>query len=474
MTFQGTLGGLAKALKWGLIVLVSICGLLLAINAVDEDPSPEMKSLRAIPQVKVDPANGYLALVGSNAPPGDDMFTYGTRWVEAFNTAVGSTAIKETQSRFPGDTLPFKGSDKQLCNPLKTSCLPKAKDHAEIWRKLAADNEVAITRQRRLTEFPRFEETYFPPNFESPIINYRHQSRLLVLDLIALDAAEGRLEPALAALEALIAFDRRTLQGSRILITGMVATNRLRQDYALLSEIVATRPAALAAQKPRLDRMTEPLETQQVRTIAGRLFEGEGRFMSNSLSKSLDLANNKQLGTIISMSFNLSADDNSTSFFSLLARPFLKSNATLNLIARNHGALQARIQEFSPENSNTWISQIRQDKKKQIDAADPFSLQILYNPVGKHIAPVSWVDFEDYVLRISDLMALTRLARLQVDVVTAGSTATDIPARIAANKAYYDPYTGKPMSWDADKRQLYFDARGNLAQGPAKRIQAGI
>lgn len=49
-----------------------------------------------------------------------------------------------------------------------------------------------------------------------------------------------------------------------------------------------------------------------------------------------------------------------------------------------------------------------------------------------------------------------------------------LPAHISANKTLYDPNTGKPMSFDTDKRQLHFDISGIITQGAPKRIAAGI
>ncbi len=464
MNFRTVLGWLIKSLKWGFLALIAIYGLLLAINAVDEDPSPEMKALIATPQVNVDPANGYLAMVGLNAPLNEDAFKYGARWVETFNAAASSAAVKDALGRFTSGALTFKGSDKQLCDPRKTPCLPKAREHAEAWRKLAADNEVLLSRQRHLMDYPQFEEIYFQRHFESPMPSYLSNVQRLALDLIAVDAAEGRLEPALVALEALIAFDRRTLQGARTLLTGMVATSRLRNDYALLGEIVAARPAALAAQKSRLDRMTEPLEIQQVRTIAGRLYEGESRLLSNGLTS----VENKG---ILFQDWLV----NDSMIVSMLTAPFFKLNGTLNMMARSHMTMQSRILEFSPENTAAWRSQIEQDYVKQGLTYDPYSPHFWYNPVGKILVAVgARSGNDDYFLRLFDLTGVTRLARLQVDVVTAGIADADIPARIAANKTLYDPYTGKTMGWDADKKRLYFDGQSKPPEGSTKRTHAGI
>jgi len=458
MNFRGILGGLGNILKWAFITLGMIILLLLAINAMDERPSPELKALQALPQIDADPSNGYFAFVGLNAPPDEDGFIYGTQWVDTYNAAADKAAIERANARFPiTNNLTFLGDQKQLCNPSKLPCLPQAKERANIWRKLATDNEILLARHRALTAYANFEESYFQPSYLSPFLNYGSPARLLMLDMIALDAAEDRLEPALASLEALMAFDRRALLGSRVLITGMVARSWLGQDYALLAEIVATRPKALAEQQERLERMTEPLEISQVHAIAARLIEGEYRFISRNIPMLLNAEYRGQDAGILGTT---------------LARPFFQSRATMNLAARYHIALQKRIRDFSPENFNDWIAQVGQVEKSEDTIVN--SWRILYNPVGKVGFAVGRSEYGLYILKLSDLIGVTRLARLQVDIVTAGNADGDIPAIIAANKALYDPYTGKPMGWDAARRQLYFDAHGEYPKEVSKHIQAGI
>lgn len=456
MAFRGILGGLGSILKWGFITFGMIVVFLLAINAMDEKRSPELKTLQTLPQINADPSNGYFALAGINAPADEDSFNFGVQWVGAYNAAADKPAIQQANARFSvTSNLTFLGDQKQLCNPSKTPCLPQAKEHAATWRKLAADNEILLTRHRALTAYANFEESYFPPGIEFPIINYGSTSRLLMLDLIALDAAEGRLESALSSLEALMAFDRRALLGSRALITGMVARSWLGQDYALLTEIVASRPNDLADQQERLERMTEPLEIGQIRAIAARLMEGEYRFVSLAVPTFLDADYGWQEAGILSAA---------------LVRPFFKPRATMNLVADYHTALQAQIRDFSPENSDAWIArQLEQGENNTV-----YSWRIFYNPVGKIGLSIGRPEYHVYMLRLSDLIGVIRLARLQVDIVTAEDEDEDIHALVATNKALYDPYTGKPMGWDASKRHLYFDARGKYSKEVSNRIQAGI
>lgn len=455
MTIRGIITGLWKIVKWGFITLGMIVMLILAINAADENSSPELKALMVLPQDDAGQSNGYVALAGLNAPPDKGVATYGAQWIDTYNAAGEKSAIEKARDRFPAtNELKFQGNLKHLCNPAKLRCLPLAGERASFWRKLATENEMAMERQRSLMAYNRFEESYFPPSLESPVIAYGSSSRLLLLDLIALDAAEGHLEQALTALEARIAFDRRALLGSRILITGMVARSWVGQDYALLADIVAARPKGLARQQDRLQRMTEPLDISQLRTIAGRMIEGEHRYLSRSIPALLDA---EETGT-------LSAS---------MMRPFFRLGASQNMVAHSHAALQAWIANFSPEDADAWIAKGRQMGQSENDDAVG-SWRVLYNPVGKLGFAIGRTEYDGYILRLSDLIGITRLARLQVEAATAENPAGDMSAFLASNRALYDPYTGKPMGWDSGKRQFYFDGRGEYPKDTPKRFQAGI
>ncbi len=449
------LAGLGKILKWGFVTLGMAAIVVLAINAADESPSAELKALLAVPRDSSGTSNGYLGLVGVAAPSDENALAYGARWVDTYNSATSKRAIEKAGLSFPATVkVTFRGDQKQLCNPAKMRCLAVATNQAEAWRGLATNNETLLARQRSLAAYGRFEESYFMTSIESPIPLYGDPSRLLLLDLIALDAAEGRLEQALATLESRIAFDRRALLGSRILITGMVATSWLRQDYALLAEIVAAHPGGLAKQRDRLRRMTEPLEVSEVRAVAGRLIEGEYRYLARSMPSVLD-------------------SDNVDAWSVFLMRPFFKLNASRNLVAGSHAALQARIASFSPENADAWIAEYRQAAQRERDAAANL-WRMPYNPVGKFGFSITMPEYDRYVLRLSDMIGISRLARLQVEAVTTAIAGDDPLAIIVSSSPLYDPYSGKPMGWDASRRQIYFDARGDYPKGTTKRFEAGV
>lgn len=453
MNYRKILGGIGKVLKWGVITLLVIMGFMLAINALDEDPSPELLALLASPKVKADPDNAFPALLGSAmAPANTDFVEYGNQWLDAYNAATGKAAIAAADARFPDNKIKFVGDAKLLCNPAKASCLAQAKEQAAVWRKLSADNVEMLARQLRLMEFSHFESNYF---FHSglPTPAYPSNAHLLMLNLIALDAVEGRMEHALAALEARIAFDRRALLGSTDTQMAMVSAAWLRRDYALLAEIVATRSDMVVAQKERLLRMSDLLDIDALRIVDIRMIEGESRVIAHDLGE---------------MPFSVGGDE----FSSMLLRPFYKVQATRNREAKYLATVQTRIKEFTPEHAADFGNQLEQDAQNLNDDLI-HTWRVLYNPVGKFMVGQG-ISFQHQLFRLSDLMGIMRLTRLQIEIVTNGKSDAEIATQIAADKALYDPYTGKPMRWDAEKRQLYFDPVNAFSSDIPGRVRVGI
>jgi hypothetical protein len=464
---------LGKTIKWGFIALVIIYVVLLAINAKDEEPSPEFLSIQTLPKITQDKDNAYLALVGMIAPEGEDVFDYGNQWVETYAAANTNTAIEQAKGSFLSGKsrareIKFQGNDTDLCNPSKDSCVSLAKENsASRWKKLADDNQILVDRESRMVETTRYEESYFLPLGQvSPIPSYPTNAHLLMLDLIALDSAEGRVGNALEKLESRIAFDRQALLGSHGLINALVASSWLRSDYALLADIVGSRPPELIEQKPRLLRMTEPLTLDQIRDVAVRMHEGGARLAVSLFSTSYYPMQDHSHGD--------SAEEGLPArVMKKLLAPLYKHQATQNLVASIQSPFLLRLTDFMPELVDAWIERDTMNKMITLDAA-LYSWDVLYNPVGKFNAYIMGLEngFRDrYTVRLSDLAGIISLSRLQIGVVTEGVKDSALPAYLAINSELYNPYTTKPMGWNYSARQLYFDTH---PQGNPEHIQVGI
>jgi hypothetical protein len=448
MKITAMLKRLGTLLKWGMLTIATLIIFLFAINSNDENPSAELRQLLQLPKFEADSNNGFPALVGSiQAPADEDISTYGARWISAYSAATSSNLLDLANEDFKKTGPKFIGHEQLLCNPSKNSCLAIAQERSNEWRKLAKDNQFLIKRQHDLSNFSYFKDNYFPANIASPFPQFGHTVRILVLDMIALDAIEGRLDQALASLEARILMDRRILFGSQSLLLSMSARVWLMQDYALLADIVARYSSSLATQKERLSRMTEPLSIEEIRVVASKMYEGESRLIVHSLPNALN---------------------DSSSWTDLIVKPFFRRIATMNLSVAYHQILQSRINQFSPENADELIMQWQKDVQNWTETSI-VSWHLLYNPVGKILVAISSPGSEhEYLLRLTDLIGISRLARLQVNAVMGKHT--DTSRLLKENTALYNPYTNKAMDWDDKNRQLYFDIKGATPRDTGRHI----
>ena len=93
------------------------------------------------------------------------------------------------------------------------------------------------------------------------------------------------------------------------------------------------------------------------------------------------------------------------------------------------------------------------------------------NGMGNILVRVAAPDFSEYALRLHDLDGYHRLNGLWVEMLAAGVDAEAAGAFIAKSDArFHDPYTQKPMAWDAASKQISF--RPQSASSSQQRYHA--
>lgn len=105
---------------------------------------------------------------------------------------------------------------------------------------------------------------------------------------------------------------------------------------------------------------------------------------------------------------------------------------------------------------------------------DPPLWDYVYNPAGKVLLQIGKPGWKDYLYRAHDLVAHNRLIALRVELLAAGVTAGQVPQAIAGSaERLRDPYALKPMRWDAEKRRIYFEAKGERTRKLAHGVEKG-
>lgn len=442
--------------KW---VLVILAGAVLgggALTLRDEVLSEAAQRMLAPYRVDLADDNAFLHLVGLAAPAGSDNLAYARRWIETFLAARSMTEIKGRQEAFES-RLALVGDKDELCAPNKSPCLSRVANKAGAWRQSLADNLELRRRAQVMTGLARFNEFYVPDSMASPLPEYKYvtQAQLLELSEIALAVRDGQLDSALAALAGRIAFDRRMLDGSHTLLGNMIASAMLRHDYRLLGEIVAAQRGRLAPWRARLLAMSTPLPLESCKAAIVRGLAGEAHMLANFLHGLRNSADDE-------------SDSDSRWYGRLLMTFGFRANATANLVARRFERARQRLDAFDPLRLAAFKAAEAADNKEFGEIV--FSPRAAYNPLGKFMVAMNEQDMGSYLLRLTDTALISRAVRLQVLAALAGGS-NDIPSLLAGDPALFDPYTGRPLAWDARTRILAVDLRGTQTRDLSPHLE---
>jgi hypothetical protein len=429
-----------KILKVTLMTVLLLIGTslvaLVAINAFDESLTPQAARYgEPRPPAVPDAENGYYALLALAAGDGEDGEAYAKAWVEEARAAA-----RENRMEARPEAKRAKRSD--LCDAAQTSCLTVAAGKAaEVAAQLDAYRE-DLARYERLIAFRRYEEvldyplrvvTQFPPYAE--VVKAQ---RAYVLRA-ALAAAAGDLEGAVAAIERDIAFQRVMLAGARTLLGKMVACAAYWRDLAFVADLLQRRPAVLAPLRARLQDALKAIDPAALRMSP--VVEAEFSFTKHFLKNP---------------TFPEQGGRPHRADEKLLVTLFFKPNASINMEFKRLSALGAAA-DLPPNEGSSALARLTQEGQ-EMGLRD-----YIYNPVGNILtrvaAPTQGADVYNR-LRLHDLDAYNRLLGLRVEMM-----AVDVPPDAVAgfieksDVRFHDPYTGKPMIWDAGSKRLGFHAR---------------
>jgi hypothetical protein len=322
------------------------------------------------------------------------------------------------------------GDSKYLC---AQPCLEHVKRNRAEVKRVLDENRELLDRYRLLLKHPSFGETYAPREYATqslsaqPISTFSSFHRLWITH-VAFEFANGNLEAAFADLEHDIVLLRALLRGARQYINAMGPRFSLENDVALLAEMVVARPAAEQQFNDQIEAMLAPLTSDELSWM--RFIKTEMTIYLNSMLESP--------GTLDEW----------------LLSPFFKRNATVNRLY----AAQRLIyewNEFSASQDEAMRQRIAQANQKLRFPYWSFA----YNPVGKwELSEMDFNAYIDYFERYYDFDGLRRLVALGARL--APHAQGDIPSLIEKSDASVtDPYTAKPMKWDAVRKQVYFEPR---------------
>ena len=271
--------------KWTAGLAFALVLLVVGINCFDEDLTPEAKALLLAPPNAYKPEeNIYLALMGFDAPPGVSPLAAGQAKVMRLDAAV-SAYSKDRRTFSPNllkpaiNRLEFEG-EIDFCEPLRNSCLAGLDTHRTQINCLLRRNRELFRRYKNLHLMKGYYETATLSVY-SVLLTTPGKVRQLFLADIALRSTSGsRAQQSLAIsdLHNDIVTWRQMLTGTGAFLSKIFAFAYLRNDYALLAEIVSERRFSFEALSPQVLRAIEVVDDSA--WANGNVFEAEYRWAS--------------------------------------------------------------------------------------------------------------------------------------------------------------------------------------------------
>ncbi len=448
------LRGMVKAVLWlvgtVVVLVVVFVVVLVAINALDERLAPDAQALMApVPQSAVSDANGYVEFLGFDAPEGQTTREFGMEKLQAYRAQETPGAPKFTDAKVtivPGGTTKLLDQDAAWCRPEIADCLARSAADAML-PALLKKYAKGLERYRAIRDKPEYSQLYIParsgsgsPSFGA--LTYGHLVSLLD---VAQKLNAGQFDDAVAELEKEMAFHFRAAVGARNMVDQLVAGAMLARDALFISEVFRTRRDAMAPYRARIAAM---LDSPSPRAFS--ITEA----LRNETRLQISFASDPDW-TMEDRERELLMEKKTSTWWVLLRKFAYRPNATANLIAEDY-----RFKEGVTKAPATAFDAAEADEKARVNLKAVPGWDWIVNPAGKIHAPS---DISHYVARMHDTAALLKLVSLQLALYEKAPSADAVATVLAGKtgKAFANPYTGKPMDFDAKSNTLFFVPRGN-------------
>lgn len=431
---------------WRLILLpLTIVGVLMGlviINQVDEVLSPEAAAFYEAGRLPaLTEQRGFALMIGLSAPVDQDPRRFAAEWSAAMNRA-GMEGKPHTEY---GETLRYRGSLELLCRPEAEDCVEKFRARPGSVDEGALDNRVLLGRYEELLSVVDVGDAdgWLYPTSPFGDVQLITHAQSLALSRIAVSAARGDMNAALAALETDAAFHRRWLSQGRSLIAKMIAARTFSRDVLLGMQLLRHLPSPTSDQLAVLTRVSAPLSRDEL--SLGGAMHVEARIIANIFDRTR--LNRHELGEVLGTGV----------FVSHLLTFGTLRNATLNMAYRPYASL-ARLDANGGIDRSAGFRAVEDEIRT---VAEP-DWTWFYNPTGRMLVAKWLVDDgvihnSRYFVRIRDLDGLVRLVCSIVDLRANRVQRAEVEGyQRRSDKGCHDRSTGRPMHWDGPSGTLSF------------------
>ena len=438
---------LTKTIKIIAIVIALFFAYFVAINWNDEELRSEVaQALAWQPPVNAFEDNGYLTLLGIEAPTEMDAAT------------VGKKALNAELARFADMQKTHKENLAQAPNPAEVDEYIDWKDNRCNYvmqancvdfylQQGAAKLDIVLLSQKRLTAHYnaiRQAKSYvevMPPMITSQIPKYQLLTSASELERIRaiIDMADNRMDIGLQGYVNNAMFSRKLLRESNSLISHMIAISMMQRDIRLLSELMTKYPSIATKYSDQLMPMLETVSTPEYNLV---------KSFKNERDMSLQVMGNLKYATAKDVSNSSSLIKNNLISISTLG---FQPNATTNLFY-DWGTSRLELAQAKASQLDEVKEKSRTKHKDLLGLG--YGWFFIENPVGKILASIAEPDYANYIERQHDLDGYLKMVKMQLDVLADGAGKNK-----TSGIKVHDPYTQKLMQYDVDTGVLTFEGR---------------
>jgi len=451
---------LSKTVLWALGVVAVFVLAIVAINAFDEDLSPQTAALsKARDNPYAPEENLYIALVGFDAPEGQSVVTVGQERVAENDIAAAKflndprTLTESLERSKDRKKTEFKGKP-DFCRPITGSCWTGVESHQPEINGLLGDNQELYRRYLALPALRGYFETA-NPSYLMIFTNVPGGVRALFLTNTALRIRTGTTvrtkNAALVDLRNDVSTWRRMLVGNGGLISKMLAIASLHGDYVLLGDMIADPNIDLAPLSAEIEGtlLQVGMDDWKLRNV----FANEFR-ISVSMYEQLKSARTSAFRP------GSTPEGEDPGWWEMpwarVQDYLLKVHATENISALAMIELQ-KAAEAEPRE----LLAAQETFHRWSDRNLRFWPSLLYNPLGKTLVSVGVSAYDAYPLRAYDVAAYARGVHLAYEIRKQRVPASDIPAFSRRHPEWAThPVNGEPFAWDPEARELRIRTMG--------------
>ncbi len=444
-----------NVLKWiagillGLIIIVGLCWWLIP----DEALNAEAEKFAAIAPAPPAANNAYFMIWGFNSSPELDPHAVGQQIVAAHDRILASEKdlSKFKPDAFYGDhPLKYPKDSKPICDVEKDNCLKVYQAKQAELRVESAERAIYLARYRKIRDYEDFGTAMSLLNYQTPLPSWNsimRTSHLVDADIAIRMATKSTQKAALDELAADVNSWRRLLQGNDWIITQMVSAAALHRKYRLTSEIMNTYPEVVTTYPEVFEKITAPLLPGVTNVTASMRAEAQfglgtyrdmqqsGKFLTDSFFEGLP--GPPLRAAFLLGGFRVNASTN---------RAYESFKEMLELFAKPPKAIL----------DGKKVLLERQAKQQALSIGAVF-----YNPIGRILETIGSPDMTVYAFRIADLIGLSRLVDTQRRLIASKLPMENVGAALAnMGPGLMDPYTEKPMQWDAASKRVSFVLHG--------------